>query len=212
MLLTTVSVSPYNVPRSQLGNIVYIGNDYILLKVQTTILGSKNDCLSPGSPSFRILGVSKLDQTTRAITQFISFLLFEQALQCRWRLGNTWVLTKPLRNAGRARRAPDLGIRLELGFQCLGRKGERAGFSSLNVRLLLGPELPLAFPSWLRLSYIRWFLLSLFVLLVLFRLANLHPLTDSAPSQVACVFIAVLILLGRLDSHNLADLFASRRR
>ena len=121
-------------------------------------------------------------------------------------------MTKPLRNAGRARRAFDLGIRIELGFQYLGRKGERFRFSSLSEGLLLGPKLPLAFPSGLRLGRSRWFLLSLFVLLVLFRFAYLHPLTDSAPSQVARVFVAVLALLGRLDSHNLGNLFASRRR
>ena len=168
--------------------------------------------LSPGSPSFCSLGVSKFDQTTRAITQFVSFLLFEQTLQCRWGLGNTWVLTKPLRNAGRTRRAFDLGIRLELGFQYLGGKGERVGFSSFNIGLLLSPELPFAFPSRLHLGRSRWFLLSLFVLLVLFRFAYLHPLTDAAPSQVARVSVAVLALLGRLDSHNLCDLLASRRR
>ena len=70
--LTSLLMSVYNIPHwhsGSLRNIGYIGNGYILLKVQTTILDSKNECLSPGSPSFGILGVSKFDQTTRAITQ-----------------------------------------------------------------------------------------------------------------------------------------------
>ena len=69
--LTAILMMLYNIPRSHWGNLYnigYVDNDYILLKVQTTILESKNECLSPGSPSFCILGVSKFDQTTRAIT------------------------------------------------------------------------------------------------------------------------------------------------
>lgn len=135
--------------------------------------------------SLAICGYPGLTKMTRAVTPALSFLLFEQPLQCRRGLRRTRVFGKPFGNAG-SPFCVDLCTQLVSGLWRA--RGSSNNLSNI-VGFLLSPEPPLAFSSRLRFDRSRWFLICL--LFALLGFAYLHSLTDASPSQIGHVVISL---------------------